>query len=224
MNYVWQQTKQPFFEGRNHHHHFSTINNHVSWLLWASLSTCQQKRHYLLVFGILTNNPSTTVLLPHLLQNLHQSHHLTGLWNFWWVYWWWEGPKYWKLGMELLDYCAEETLIGTYLCKRLWFGHLFNNKIFLQQTCSVAVLFLEYISFLSERLFIYYWFWFGISIQNLFLGLLFWYWTSVRSILLVSTRDYDYIAENKRTNGTNLTCTGGQKGDKLSTFRKNIWK
>ena len=32
----------------------------------------------------------------------------------------------------------------------------------------------------------------------------------------------DYIAENKGTNSTNLTYAGGQKGDKLSPFYKNM--
>ena len=105
-----------------------------------------KKGCHLLVFGILTNNPSTTVFLPYLLQEFHQSHHITDLWGKMVGLLMMGGSHiYWKLGMEILDYCTEEMLIGTYLCKRLRLGKCSNNIFFLQQTCSMVVLFLEYI-------------------------------------------------------------------------------
>ena len=72
----------------------------------------------------------------------------------------------WKLGFEILDYYAEETLIGIYLCRRYELEQLFGNKNLLQQTCYMDVLFLD----------------------NIFL-----FWTKFihSDYLLVSIRDFD---------------------------------
>ena len=100
---------------------------------------------------------------------------------------------YWKLGIEISDYCAEETMIGIYLCRRFELGQLFSSI----SSCSKHVLWL----FFSWNIFLF----FRKVIHSLLVSIRDFdseliSWTiilvldfSVRSILLVSTRDYDYI-------------------------------